>query len=289
MSDRPRTVVFAYSEVGYRCLRVLLRSGANIRAVFTYDDDPDENTWFSSVKELALDNGLPVFTPGGLKTPETLDLVKDLQPELIFSFYYRDIIPEEVLEIPRLGAFNMHGSLLPKYRGRACVNWAIIHGEAETGPTLHWMTEHPDEGDIVDQERVPIGKNDTAMDMMLKIADAAEMVLARNLPLLESGKAPRREQDRSQATYFGGRRPEDGRIDWSASAEKICNLVRAVTHPYPGAFTVLDGEMIFIWKATPLDENSPAPPGTVLSENPLVIAAGKGAVRVDEKTVRRKS
>ncbi|MDO9508958.1 MAG: formyltransferase [Thermovirgaceae bacterium] len=289
MSDRPGIVVFAYSEVGYRCLGALLRSGADVRAVFTYEDDPGENTWFSSVRELALDNGLPVFTPDGVKTLEILDQIRNLQPELIFSFYYRDIIPEPILEIPRLGAFNMHGSLLPKYRGRACVNWAIINGETETGPTLHWMTKHPDEGDIVDQERVPIEESDTAMDVMLKIADAAEKVITRNLPLLESGKAPRKEQDRSQATYFGGRRPKDGRIDWNAPARNICNLVRAVTHPYPGAFAVLNGEKIFIWKATPLDENADASPGTVISTDPFLVAAGKGVVRVDEKSVTRDS
>lgn len=266
-----------------------MHAGADVRAVFTYEDDPDENTWFHSVRELALKSGLPVFTPCGVKNRETLELIRSLRPELIFSFYYRDIIPAEILEMPRLGAFNMHGSLLPKYRGRACVNWAIIHGETETGPTLHWMTKRPDEGDIVDQERVPIDGGDTAMDVMLKIADAAEAVITRNLPLLESGKAPRREQDHSQATYFGGRRPEDGKIDWTASAREICNLVRAVTHPYPGAFAMLDGENLFIWKATPLDENVSSHPGTVISTDPFLVAAGKGVVRVEEKTVTRDS
>lgn len=282
MSDRPRTVVFAYSEVGHRCLGALVSSGANVRAVFTYEDDPVENIWFHSVKDLALKNRIPVFTPDGIKTRETLNLIRSLDPELILSFFYRDIIPEEILKMPRLGAFNMHGSLLPKYRGRACVNWAIIHGETETGPTLHWMTKRPDEGDIIDQKRVRVERNDTAMDVMLKIADAAGMLITRNLPLLESGKAPRKAQDNSQATYFGGRRPEDGRINWNAAAKDICNLVRAVTHPYPGAFAVLDGEKVFIWKATPLDEDANVPPGTVISTDPLIIASGKGAVRVDE-------
>lgn len=289
MSERPRIVVFAYSEVGYRCIRALLGSGANVRAVFTYEDDPGENTWFHSVKELVLDNGLPVFTPNGVEAAETIDFIRSLKPELVFSFYYRDIIPEYILDIPRFGAFNMHGSLLPKYRGRACVNWAIIHGETETGPTLHWMTKRPDEGDIVDQEKVPIDESDTAMDVMLKVADAAEKIITRNLPLLESGKAPRREQDHSLATYFGGRNPEDGKIDWNDPARDICNLIRAVTHPWPGAFTVLNGEKIFIWKATPLDEDADASPGTVISTDPFLVSAGRGMVRVDEKTVNRES
>ena len=282
MSDRPGTVVFAYSEVGHRCLKTLMDLGADIRGVITYEDDRSENTWFKSVKELALAGGVPVFTPAGPGDPPVVELVKSLKPEIIFSFYYRDMIPESILDLPRLGAFNMHGSLLPRYRGRACVNWAIIHGETETGATLHWMTERPDEGDIVDQERVPITESDTALDVMLKVADAAGRVLARGLPLIEAGKAPRIPQDHSKATYFGRRRPEDGLIDWSAPARDVCNLVRAVTLPYPGAFTFLDGRKVFIWKATPLDEETGATPGRVVSWEPLVIAAGKGAVKVED-------
>lgn len=284
MSDRPGIVVFAYSEVGYRCLKTLMDLGANVRGVFTYDDDPGENAWFRSVKELALSGGIPAFTHRGLRDPETVELIESLEPELMFSFYYRDMIPQRILDIPRLGAFNMHGSLLPRYRGRACVNWAIIHGETETGATLHWMTPRPDDGDIVDQERVSITGTDTAMDVMIKVAEAAERVIARNLPLLERGKAPRIPQDHSKATCFGGRGPEDGQIDWNATARDICNLVRAVTRPYPGAFTFLDGEKVFIWKATPLDEDTGAAPGTVLSRDPLIVVAGEGAVRVDEMT-----
>ncbi|HPD97377.1 MAG TPA: formyltransferase [Synergistales bacterium] len=287
MNERPRTVVFAYSEVGHRCLGALIRSGANIRGVFTYKDDPGENTWFGSVAELAEENGIPVFTDVDLKSTGGGQLVRELDPEILFSFYYRDMIPRSILEIPRLGAFNMHGSLLPKYRGRACVNWAIIHGETETGPTLHWMTVRPDEGDIVDQEKVSIEPEDTAMTVMLKIAGAAETILLRNLTLIEAGKAPRTPQDHSRATYFGGRKPEDGRLDWNATAKEICDLVRAVTHPYPGAFTDIFGDRMFIWKATPLEDDTVHPPGTTISREPLVIAAGKGAVRVDEKSQER--
>lgn len=287
MSDRPRIVVFAYSEVGYRCLKALTGAGANIRAVFTYEDKPDENTWFCSVKDLAMDKGIRVYTPEGVKDPGSFEVIKDLEPEIIFSFYYRDIIPREILELPRLGAFNMHGSLLPRYRGRACVNWAVIHGEAETGATLHWMTARPDEGDIVDQERVPITETDTAMDVILKVAGAAEQLVLRNLGFIEAGKARRIPQDHSRATYFGGRKPEDGRIDWNSSAREICNLVRAVTRPYPGAFTFIDGEKIMVWKASPQAGVPGAAPGTVLSRDPLVIAAGEGTVRVDEKSQER--
>ena len=281
MSDRPRIVVFAYSEVGYRCLRALVNSGANIKAVFTYEDSGDENIWFGSVANLAKKNEIPIFKPRGVKGPDERELIRSLEPDIIFSFYYRDIIPSEILAIPRLGAFNMHGSLLPKYRGRACVNWAIIHGETETGPTLHHMTEKADEGDIVAQKTVPIAFTDTAKDVTLKIAGAAEQIITEMLRLIERGKAPRTRQDNSKATYFGGRGPEDGLINWSDSAIEIYNLVRAVTHPLPGAFTTFKGHKLYIWWATPVETEICSLPGTIVSVEPLLVATGKGLLRIE--------
>ncbi len=137
---------------------------------------------------------------------------------------------------PAHGALNMHGSLLPRYRGRAPVNWAVIKGERETGATLHYMVTKPDAGDIVAQQAVPILPNDTAFDVFGKVTLAAEMVLDQVLPDLLAGTAPRIPQDLARGSYFGGRRPEDGRIDWDAGAAEIHNLVRGVAPPYPGAF-----------------------------------------------------
>ncbi|MEA3507342.1 MAG: formyltransferase [Synergistota bacterium] len=281
MNKRPRVVVFAYSEVGFRCLRALVNSGANIKAVFTYNDSKTENVWFGSVANLAEENRIPVFKPKGVGKPGEIKLIRGLEPEILFSFYYRDIIPGEILQIPRLGAFNMHGSLLPKYRGRACVNWAIIHGETQTGPTLHYMTKRPDEGDIVARKIVPIAFTDTAKDVTLKVADAAESIVAETLPLIERGVAPRVPQNHSEATYFGGRGPEDGRINWSDSAIEIYNLIRAVTHPLPGAFTTFNDRRIFIWWAAPLETKTDSPPGTVVSLEPFTIATGKGLLRIE--------
>ncbi len=281
MNKRPRVVVFAYSEVGFRCLRALVNTGADIKAVFTYNDSKTENIWFGSVANLAEENRIPVFKPKGVGKPGEIELIRGLEPEILFSFYYRDIIPGEILQIPRLGAFNMHGSLLPRYRGRACVNWAIIHGETQTGPTLHYMTERPDEGDIVAQETVPIAFTDTAKDVTLKVADAAGSIVAETLPLIEQGVAPGVPQDHSKATYFGGRSPEDGLINWSQSATQIYNLIRAVTHPLPGAFTTFNGHRVFIWWAAPLETEPDSPPGTVVSVNPFVIATGKGLLRIE--------
>ena len=173
--------------------------------------------------------------------PQSIVRLRIAAPDLVFSFYYRRVLPEEMLAVPRLGAYNMHGSLLPKFRGRAPVNWAVLKGETRTGATLHAMTPRADAGPIVDQEAVPIGPEDTAFDVQKRVDAAAVAILARRLEELKAGTAPSRPQDDAAATRFGRRRPEDGRIDWSRPAREVHDLVRAVTHPYPGAFTDLFG------------------------------------------------
>ena len=274
---RPRIVVFAYSEVGSVCLKQLVKQGANIAAVFTHEDDPNEEIWFQSVKQAAQEAGIPVRTPKKLDEAE-LEYFRSLKPELVLSMYYRAIIPDEVLEVPRLGAYNIHGALLPKYRGRACVNWAVLNGEMKTGSTLHVMTSFADRGDIVDQEEVSIEFEDTAHDVFLKVVEASRRIIERRLPELEAGTAPRREQDESQATKFGRRRPEDGVIDWSKSAAEIYNLVRAVTHPFPGAFTEFEGKKMFVWKARPVEGS--AVPKEIVSKSPFLVGTGDGLLEI---------
>jgi methionyl-tRNA formyltransferase len=234
-------VVFAYSEVGVRCVRELLAQGVKIPLLFTHADDPGENQWFESVRQLALEQGIEAVTPDSPNTPQWLDQGRAAHPDFVFSFYYRHMLDTEWLTLPRLGALNIHGSLLPKYRGRAPVHWAIIHGEASTGASLHYMVEKPDAGALVDQEAVPILENDTALIVSLKVAAAAEQVLRRSLPGLIAGTAAARPLDLTKGSYFGRRRPEDGRIDWRQGARRIHDLVRAVAPPFPGAFTDLEG------------------------------------------------
>jgi methionyl-tRNA formyltransferase len=239
-----RAVVFAYHDVGCRCLEVLLDQRIEVPLVVTHADDPRENVWFGSVAALARARGLEVVTPDDPNAPEFIAKVKDRRPDFLFSFYYRLMLGRPLLAAATRGAFNMHGSLLPKYRGRVPVNWAIIHGETETGATLHEMVEKPDAGRIVGQEAVPIAPDDLAIDVFRKVTGAAGRVLARSLPGLIDGSAVLRAQDLSRGSYFGGRRPEDGRIDWSQPAKRIHDLVRAVAPPYPGAFTEVDGKRL---------------------------------------------
>lgn len=279
MRDEPAILVFAYHNVGYECLDALMTHGDNVIGVFTHEDNPEEEIWFRSVASLARKYAIPVFTPYSVNTPEWKARIREMSPDIIFSFYYRNIISGEILAVPRLGAFNMHGSLLPKYRGRVPINWAVLHGEKETGVTLHHMVKRADAGDIVDQEVVPIGPDDTAFNVFNKVTIAARQVLERQLDAIKAGTAPRTRQDDSQATTFGGRKPEDGRIDWTESAERIYNLIRAVTHPYPGAFTEVNGKRLFIWEAKPLGRGE-GRSGTVLSIDPLRVATGLGSLEI---------
>ena len=237
-------VVFAYHDVGCRCLRVLLDEQIEVPLVITHRDRPEERIWFASVAALARARAIDAITPDDPNTPEIVERIRDLSPDFLFSFYYRLMLGAPLLAIPGKGAFNVHGSLLPKYRGRVPVNWAIIHGETETGATLHEMVEKPDAGRIVDQEAVAILPDDLAVDVFAKVTGAAERVLRRSLPKLVDGSAILRPQDLSKGGYFGGRRPEDGRIDWSASAKRVHDLVRAVAPPYPGAFTEVEGRRL---------------------------------------------
>ncbi|MFZ1547400.1 MAG: formyltransferase [Candidatus Nitrotoga sp.] len=237
-----RVVAFAYHNVGVRCLSVLLAYGMEVALVVTHRDNPKENIWFASVAELAALHGIPVITPDNPNTEKVLEQIRALQPDFLFSFYYREMFKRELLEIPKYGALNMHGSLLPKYRGRVPVNWAIINGETETGATLHYMTEKPDNGAVLAQQAVPILPDDTAFDVFQKVTVAAEIALNACLPALLAGSAKSVTQDLSQGAYFGGRKPEDGIIDWSQDARSIHNLVRAVAPPYPGASTQLLGK-----------------------------------------------
>lgn len=237
-----RAVVFAYHDVGVRCLSVLLDAGVEVALVVTHSDAPGDTIWFDSVAQLAARYDIPTVTPDDPNTPEFVQTIRALVPDFLFSFYYKLMLKAPLLALPKRGALNMHGSLLPHYRGRVPVNWAIIHGEPETGATLHYMTDKPDAGAIVDQQAVPILRDDTAAEVMRKVTCAAEVTLHRALPKLIAGTAAAIPQDLTQGSYFGARRPEHGRIDWSQPAQAIHNLIRAVAPPYPGAHTTLAGK-----------------------------------------------
>ncbi len=276
-----KAVVLAYHDMGCAGIEALLRHGVEIAAVFTHKDDPRENVWFGSVAELAAMRGIPVYAPEDINHPIWVARIKALAPDILFSFYYRNLVKPPVLDIPPQGCLNLHGSYLPKYRGRCPVNWALVNGETETGVTLHYMTPRPDDGDIVARQKVPISDDDTAYTLFKKMVAVAHTVLDEAVPALVKGRAKRVKQDNAQASYFGGRKPADGLIDWTKSAKEIRNLVRAVSRPYPGAFTQVGDRKLLIWSAGVLDGRKGRAAGTVVSVKPLVVACGECALRVD--------
>jgi len=273
---RKRAIVFAYHNVGVRCLKVLLAGGVDVALVVTHQDSATENIWFESVLTLCETEGIPTITPDDPRSPELLEQLKALQPDLIFSFYFRHMLPQAILDLAP--AYNMHGSLLPAYRGRAPVNWAVLHGERKTGASLHEMTAKPDAGAIVAQQMVPILPDDSAFEVFGKVTVAAELALYRVLPALLDGSAPRTPNDLTQGRYFGGRKPEDGRIDWSRPAREVYNLHRAVAPPYPGAFTDVGPRRYVIERARLSATPAPAgaAPGLAVVDDAIVGICGDG-------------
>ena len=273
MTQPPRAVVFAYSEVGARCLAALYESGWDVPLVVTHEDDPRERRWFTSVAATARAAGSRVLAPEDPADPALAQELAALKPDFVFSFYYRRMLPVGVLRSATRGALNMHGSLLPKYRGRAPVNWAVLHGETETGASLHYMIERPDAGALVDQERVPIGPDDTAFEVAQRVADAAVVVLRRSLPALLAGTAAARPLDLARGSYFGARRPADGEFGFEWPATRIHNLVRAVAPPFPGAFTHLHGHELRLHRSA-----HDAAPARYAALGPCLYADERGLV-----------
>ena len=275
-----KTIVFAYHDMGCAGINALLKAGFDICAIFTHADQASENHFFGSVARLAAEQGIPVFAPDDVNHALWVERIQKMAPDMIFSFYYRNLLSEKILATARLGAYNLHGSLLPKYRGRAPLNWVLVNGERETGVTLHRMVERADAGDILAQERIAIAEDDDAMSLHHKLVACATTLLASCLPTMKRGLIDGVKQDESCASVMRGRTPEDGRIEWSLPAKSINNLVRAVTDPWPGAFGYVGTTKFIVWKAKAHDMAHSAKPGTALSINPLVIACGEGALEV---------
>jgi methionyl-tRNA formyltransferase len=229
-------IVCAYSPVGREALAGLLEADIDVLALYTYAQGPDE-TWFEPPATLAREKGIPVRMEPSFNADAVYETIRQARPDFLFSFYFREMIQARFLEVPRLGAYNLHGSMLPKYRGRAPINWVLVKGETATGVTLHAMTPKPDDGDIVGQAELPMAWDETALSLTLKAAIAGRELIRTVVPKLVQGTAPRIVQKTLGAsTYFGGRKPEDSRLDFTMSVGEAFNQIRAVADPWPNAF-----------------------------------------------------
>ena len=271
-------VLFAYQQLGYIFLKELLLNGFEVKAVVTHADNPSEKIWFPSVEKLAESNNIPVFEAGN---PKILEEIQKIKPDVIFSAMFRKIIPLEIINFPRLGSFNLHPSLLPKYRGRCPANWVLVNGEKETGLTIHKMTQTPDAGEILSQTKIDISQDDTIASLYNKFADAAPDLIRQTLEKIKNDKINLTPQDENNASSFGARTPEDGLFSWNDKAVKIHNLVRAVAHPYPGAFCKDGNKKLFIWRSALSNEDlKDTKPSQIISTTPLTVATGYGALEI---------
>lgn len=275
-----KAVVFAYHDMGCVGVQALLDAGFDIAAIFTHADNAQENAFFGSVARLAAERGIPVYAPDDVNHPLWVDRIAEMKPEVIFSFYYRNLLGEAILNSARIGAFNLHGSLLPAYRGRAPLNWVLVNGETQTGVTLHRMISRADAGAIIAQQAVEIADADDALSLHRKLTESAKHLLEGILPTLKSGTFSETAQDESKASYVGRRTPEDGRLEWEKPAQILHNLVRAVSDPWPGAFSFVGTHKFIVWKSRVRSDVAPARAGTVISVAPLIIACGEGALEV---------
>lgn len=279
----PRIVFVGAVLEGRRCLEALIEAGEHPVGIVTLDPSLGRSTsgWVA-FDDLALSLGVPLLTVRDLNTTENVNRVAALRPDLIIAIGWTRLLGPPLLRLPRLGAIGCHASLLPKYRGRAPVNWAIINGERETGNTLFFIDAGVDTGDIIDQRRIVIDDADDCATVYEKVATAGVQMLLEHMPALKLGRAPRTPQDARLATTMPRRRPEDGKIDWARDSRAVSNWVRALTHPYPGAFTHLDGRRLFVWRASGGSTRTDAPPGRLLeSDDGLVeVATADGTIQL---------
>jgi len=277
--SKPTAVVCAYSSVGTAALEGLLEAGVDVRALYTYAQAPEER-WFTPPEVLARTKGIPVHLAGAFNDDAVYEAVRAQRPDFLFSFYFREMIQARFLELPRLGAYNLHGSLLPRYRGRAPINWVLVKGETETGITLHAMTPKPDDGHIVAQARLPIAWDETALSLTAKAAAAGRDLVRDALPGLVDGSIQRLDQRTlGPSTYFGGRKPADSRLTFDMTVPEAFNQIRAVADPWPNAFLETPKGLLRVAWALP--SATACPPGAYRqTREGVLLGFADGALRL---------
>jgi len=275
MKATPTVILCGYGQFGCAAFTALRQAGLHICLVITHQDHPQENCWWQSLAVMAKEADIPVLVDPDLSTSsEDSKLIHELSPDILFSAFFRDLIGQHLIVLPRLGAWNMHPSLLPAYRGRAAINWQLVHGETLSGLTVHRMIARADAGAIVAQASVVVDPDQDAYGLTWQLLTLAPRVLAQALTCIINGESGR-EQDLAHGSVFGRRRPADGQINWQLSARQIHNLVRAVAPPWPGACTKLNGQSLFISRTRVLVEGGRiAAPGTILSGNNIACDTG---------------
>lgn len=255
-------------------------------AVVTQQDRPKgrgHKMQYTPVKEKAIELEIPVYQPKRVKDPEFVDILKTLKPDVIVVIAFGQILSKEILELPKHGCINVHASLLPKYRGAAPIQWAVINGDKKSGVTTMYMAEGLDMGDIIDTSEIVLDEKETGGSLFDKLADLGGKLILNTLDKLETGTATRTRQDDARSTYAGKITKELGKIDFTKSAVEIERLIRGL-NPWPSAFTYMDDKMLKIWNADVLEETVEEEPGTITEVNKkfIKVATGEGYLLLKE-------
>lgn len=255
-------------------------------AVVTQQDRPKgrgHKMQYTPVKEKAIELEIPVYQPKRVKDPEFVDILKTLKPDVIVVIAFGQILSKEILELPKYGCINVHASLLPKYRGAAPIQWAVINGDKKSGVTTMYMAEGLDTGDIIDTSEIVLDEKETGGSLFDKLADLGGQLILNTLDKLETGTATRTRQDDARSTYAGKITKELGKIDFTKSAVEIERLIRGL-NPWPSAFTYMDDKMLKIWNADVLEETVEEEPGTITEVNKkfIKVATGEGYLLLKE-------
>lgn len=270
-----RAVVFAYNAFGCLGIEALRALGVEVALVLTHRDHPGERCWWPSVAELCARHGIAHEFDLDLKDPALAARLAGLGPDLVCSFYFRHLIPEPLLAAP-LGAWNLHGSLLPAFRGRSPVNWQLVHGVRQSGVTIHRMLRRADAGEILAQQAVAVHPDQDAIGLTRQLMAVTPGLCRRAFGDLIAGRARPWAQDQAEASYFGGRKPGDGAIDWGWPARRVHDLVRAVAPPWPGAFTALAGRRVEVRRSAVAEDGGVhGAPGAVLADGSVACGAGR--------------
>lgn len=287
MARAERIIFMGTPDFAVPSLEALIEAGHEIVLVVTQPDKPGGrglSSRPSAVKEAAIRHGLEVFEPPKLRDEGVVQRLKGLKPDFIAVVAYGKILPESILDIPPKGCINLHASLLPKYRGAAPINRAIINGEKETGVSTMYMDRGMDTGPVLLEEKTAISAMDTALELSMKLSVSGAKLLARTVGLLREGRLQPAAQDERLASYAPVLKKEDGRIDWTKDAEAVKNLIRGV-YPWPGAYTAWGGKVLKIHSGKArMDTEADGPPGAVVdvSEGKIIVACGRGVFEIAE-------
>ena len=279
-----RVVFMGTPDIAATCLNKIIEKGHQVVAVYTQPDRPKNRGMkltFSPVKEVALANGIPVYQPENFRQEETVEELRNLQPDVVAVVAYGRILPQNVLDIPTYGCINIHASLLPSYRGSAPYQWAVLDGLKETGVTAMYLCREMDAGDMIDIAKTEIGENETAGELLDRLAVLGADLLDQTLCAIQNGTAKRTVQDHSKATYAPMLDKTMCPIDFTKTAWQVHNHVRGM-NPWPVATMELQGKRFKVYETRPLEENSNAQPGAVLelTKTGLKIACGEGVVEI---------